>query len=50
MTVNENVALVKRVMSVKPSICNDKPKTYKHLNNLCDKPKRATFSTQDVFK
>jgi len=33
MTVQENYTLVKRVMSVKPTVSNDKPKSFRHLNN-----------------
>lgn len=33
MTAVENFHLVKRVMSVKPSINNQRPQTYKHLAN-----------------
>ena len=32
MTAQENYHLVKRVMSVKASLPNNKPQTYKHMN------------------
>lgn len=48
MTATENFHLVKRVMSIKSSVRNDRPPRYKHLNN-CGK-KLPVVSTQTVLK
>ena len=45
MTACENFHLVKRVMSVRPSLRNEKPTVYNHLNNSRTNLKRRQVST-----
>ena len=48
MTATENFNLVKRVMSIKPTVKNGKPRRYAHLNNYGKKLPVA--STQKILK
>lgn len=50
MTASENFHLVKRVMSVKPSIKNQRPQKFKHMNSNLDKLKETQKSTQEILK
>jgi hypothetical protein len=48
MTATENFNLVKRVMSIKPTVKNGRPRRYAHLNNYGKKLPVA--STQKILK
>lgn len=50
MQANESFNLVKRVMSVRPTISNNRPASFKHLNNDRRNLRKPVMSSQEVFK
>lgn len=47
MTANENFHLVKRVMSVKATVNNQRPRAFSHMHNTY---KDSKVSSQQIFK
>jgi len=50
MQANESFNLVKRVMSVRPTVSNTRPASFKHLNNDRKNLRKPIISSQEYFK